>query len=596
MELPQYIAKQNPKAALLSDAVPRAQLTGLDNLTKTLSGMLDGVREYSDELSISRAKKDYELWLTEEKQRFAQETTLDNLADASKAFNQEATLKIDEYLRKNGVPWTKLQKVSAQMQAVYAPQNLVYSIGVGETVKAKAFSLDEANYDNNLGNIMSTATAAQLKGADGHLFLTNTLTEAEKSVDRAIAGGFLPASAREYAIAQKKMQATSMFFGRLLKEDPDAAYNFVTHNAMQVEKDKEKLYKTYGTTDKYQSIYSVNQADFKAYQDAIASLSGNDKLRLGLQTVKGSNIIEIKGEKSVNSDMYNLGAIYLEAQQQGISFKEAIQDEALLRKYATPYSPHFSKSSIYCTNETIDYAGQWADGQFIPASLTNTSKYYDKTLGYLNTATIKAVTDAYNTYLTSKQKQEQADNLSVRKELHQNELHVKADAMTGVPTDVMHNVPAKDVNAANDPYKNIPVPTAFPSLKDITKWIEQEAKAKGIPVAYAMTLFKRESNFNPRARGAAGEYSLGQLMPETAKALGVKNPWDSLQNIRASLTYFKQMLDKAGGDAKAAYAGYNGGPKGLEAYKAGKGSKQLRNNVEGFSKILIGYKQQYGNK
>ena len=591
MELPQYIAKQNPKAALLSDAAPRASLTGVENLSKTLTGIIDGVKEYSEELNINRAKKEYELWLTEEQQRFSNETTIENLEEASKSFNHQATLKIDEYLRKNGVSWTKFQKTSAQMQAVYAPKNLAFSIGVGEKVKAQAFNLDETNYQNNLGNIMSTATVAQLKGADGHIFLTNSLQEAEDYVDRAIASGYLPASARDYAIAQKKMQVTSMFFGRLLKEDPVAAYNFVTHNAAQVEKDKEKLYKTHGETDTYQSIYSVNQENFAAYQAELKKLSEHDKLRLGIK-----NDVKVKGESSQNSYQYNLGALYQDAQQQGISFSEAIKDEELLRKYATPYSPHFSKSSMYCTNDTIDYAGQWVNGQFVPASLTNTSKYYDKTLGFLNTNMIKAVTDAYDTYLSNKQKQDQTDNLDLRKKLHQNSLQIQSDATTGVPTDVMYVVPADKTTPANDPYKNIPVPTAFPSITDIKKWIEQEARALGIPLAAAMAIFKRESNFNPKAKGTSGEYGLGQLMPGTAKALGVTNPWDSLQNIKASLKYFKQALDQAGGDIKAAYAGYNGGHGVINAYKNGKGTAQLRNNVEGFNKIYIGFKQQYGNK
>ena len=106
-------------------------------------------------------------------------------------------------------------------------------------------------------------------------------------------------------------------------------------------------------------------------------------------------------------------------------------------------------------------------------------------------------------------------------------------------------MPKNKKNATPDPYKDVPMPTTFLSTKEIKELIKREAKAQGVPLDAAMALFERESGFNPKARGADGEYSLGQLMPTTAQALGVTNPWDSLQNIRASLKYYKQALNKA---------------------------------------------------
>ena len=83
-------------------------------------------------------------------------------------------------------------------------------------------------------------------------------------------------------------------------------------------------------------------------------------------------------------------------------------------------------------------------------------------------------------------------------------------------------------------------------------------------------------------------------MPTTAQVLGVTNPWDSIQNIRASLKYYKQMLNKAGGDPVVAYAGYNGGPNSIGIYKNKRGSKELNDNVSGFNKIYLRYKN--GNR
>ena len=587
MELPQYIQKLNPSAALMSDRVPNARITGIDELSKTLSGFLDGINDYRDELNLDKAKKEYELWLTQEKERFAQNTTIDNLETESKAFNQNATAKIDEVLRNNGIPWTKMQKASNKMQLAYCPSNLNYSIQIGEKVKLQAYTADETKYFNDMGNTISSASAVQLKGADGHAFLTNSLDEAEASVDRAIASGYLPASAREYAVIKKKMDVTSMFFGRLLKEDPQAAYDFVTHNSKQVLVGQAELFEKHAHTPTYQKYYSKSQEGYNIYQSELATLTQQEKQRLGVKNVY------VNEELSTNSYMYNLGALFDDAQAQGITLAEAVKDPDMLAKYATPYSPFFSNSSIYYNGDTADFAGHWRDGQYIPASLTKTSVYYDKTLGFLNPATIKAVQDGYATYESANRKEQQAARTNEAEKIYQLNKQLQADNIVGDnPTNVVYTTPKNKTNKTPDPYQDVPMPTKFLSTKEIKELIKQEAKAQGVPVEAAMALFERESGFNPKARGAAGEYSLGQLMPATAQALGVTNPWDSLQNIRASLKYYKQALNKAGGDPVLAYAGYNGGLKSIDTYRNKKGSKQLNDNVAGYRKIYNKYNLQ----
>lgn len=589
MELPQYIQKLNPSAALLSDKAPNARLTGIEELSKTLTGFIDGVKEYRDELNLDKAKKEYALWLTQEKERFAQNTTIDNLETESRAFNQNATAKIDEVLRNNGIPWTKMQKASNEMQLAYCPSNLNYSIQIGEKIKLKAFETDETKYFNDMGNTISSASSAQLTGADGHAFLTNALDEAEASVDRAISSKYLPAYARDYAITKKKMEVTSMFFGRLLKENPQAAYDFVTHNSKQVLVGQAELFEKHAHTPTYQKYYSKSQEGYKIYQGELATLTQQERQRLGIKNVY------VNKELSTNSYMYNLGALFDDAQAQGITFAEAVKDPDMLAKYATPYSPYFSTSSIYYNSDTADFAGHWRDGQYIPASLTKTSVYYDKTLGFLNPATIKAVQDAYATYESANIKEQQAARTNEAEKIYQLNKQLQADNIVGDnPTNVVYTTPKNKKNTAPDPYKDVPMPTTFLSTKEIKELIKQEAKAQGVPLDAAMALFERESGFNPKTRGADGEYSLGQLMPTTAQALGVTNPWDSLQNIRASLKYYKQALNKAGGDPVVAYAGYNGGLGSIEIYKNKRGSKQLNNNVSGFNKIYLRYRN--GNR
>lgn len=589
MDLPQYIQKLNPSAALMSDRAPNASITGIAELSKTLSGFLDGVNEYRDELNLDKARKEYELWLTQEKERFAQNTTIDNLETESRAFNQNATAKIDEVLQNNGIPWTKMQKASNKMQLAYCPSNLNYSIKIGEKIKLKAFETDETKYFNDMGNAISSASSAQLTGADGHAFLTNALDEAEASVDRAISSKYLPAYARDYAITKKKMEVTSMFFGRLLKENPQAAYDFVTHNSKQVLVKQAELFEKQAHTPTYQKYYSKSQEGYKTYQRELATLTQQERQQLGVKNVY------VNKELSTNSYMYNLGALFDDARAQGIAFAEAVKDPNMLAKYATPYSPYFSTSSIYYNSDTADFAGHWREGQYIPASLTKTSAYYDKTLGFLNPVTIKAVQDGYATYESANRKEQQAARTNEAEKLYQLNKQLQADNIVGDnPTNVVYTTQKNKKNTASDPYKDVPMPTTFLGTKEIKELIKQEAKSQGVPLDAAMALFERESGFNPKARGADGEYSLGQLMPTTAQALGVTNPWDSLQNIRASLKYYKQALNKAGGDPVVAYAGYNGGLRSIEIYKNKRGSKQLNNNVNGFNKIYLRYKN--GNR
>lgn len=94
------------------------------------------------------------------------------------------------------------------------------------------------------------------------------------------------------------------------------------------------------------------------------------------------------------------------------------------------------------------------------------------------------------------------------------------------------------------------------TLRDI---IAAQAREAHIPEALAFAVMEAESGGNQDAVSPKGAIGLFQLMPETAKELGV-DPADPVQNIRGGLTYLRRQLDAYGGNVRSALAAYNMGP------------------------------------
>lgn len=90
--------------------------------------------------------------------------------------------------------------------------------------------------------------------------------------------------------------------------------------------------------------------------------------------------------------------------------------------------------------------------------------------------------------------------------------------------------------------------------------IEIKAKKHGLDPNLLAGLVRQESNFNPYAVSHCGAMGLGQLMPETARYLGVVDPFNASQNLEGAAKYLKQMLDKFDGNVSKALAAYNAGP------------------------------------
>ena len=97
--------------------------------------------------------------------------------------------------------------------------------------------------------------------------------------------------------------------------------------------------------------------------------------------------------------------------------------------------------------------------------------------------------------------------------------------------------------------------------------IQQAADLNDVDPALVKAIIMAESSFNPRAVSKKGAEGLMQLMPTTAKALGVEDSFNPEHNIKGGVRYFRQLMDQFGGDTKLALAAYNAGSTKVRSYQ-----------------------------
>lgn len=130
------------------------------------------------------------------------------------------------------------------------------------------------------------------------------------------------------------------------------------------------------------------------------------------------------------------------------------------------------------------------------------------------------------------------------------------------------------------------------SAEEVETAVERHAWQYKLHPALLLAVIKAESDFNPTVISRSGAVGLMQLIPETAIRHGVRNLYDTDDNIRGGARHLRYLLDRFNGNMRLAVAAYNAGERRVERYHAIPPYQETRDYVR---KVMIYYKSFRGH-
>jgi hypothetical protein len=116
-----------------------------------------------------------------------------------------------------------------------------------------------------------------------------------------------------------------------------------------------------------------------------------------------------------------------------------------------------------------------------------------------------------------------------------------------------------------------------------------------LPESLLRAVIHTESNYYPHAVSRAGAMGLMQLMPRTARTLGVREAFDPSQNIHGGARYLRLLANRYGGDMVLVLAAYNAGAGNVEKYGGVPPFEETRAYVRGVLRRFYAYERQAGS-
>lgn len=132
------------------------------------------------------------------------------------------------------------------------------------------------------------------------------------------------------------------------------------------------------------------------------------------------------------------------------------------------------------------------------------------------------------------------------------------------------------------------------SKEEITQLIDAYSQKNGLDSDFVKAVVKQESGFNEHATSRCGAAGLMQLMPGTAKSLGVVDRYDAEDNIKGGTKMLANLLKTYGGNKELALAAYNAGGGAVKKYGGIPPYGETQRYVKNVLSIYNRYKNEDG--